>query len=353
MIRIACTNCRQVLTIDDAFAGGVCRCQHCGTIQTVPAAAAGGAEVAVGGPDLGGGRVSPGGSTSGGAGYALGTGLDDLAGAVASSGLSSRRLLRPDGTAAGGKPAAVHYRPATAGRRNLVPLFAAAGVVIVGLLGVIAYLATRPTGTAINDPGPSVILPAHGPVAPPPTAAPAGPNFCGTPLAGDTVVYVLDRGTATQEVFSALKDAALKSALSLGSGRHFQVVFWANPGEDVTAFPASSPAYASAENVEAARRALADVIANGRTDVQTALTLALSQRPDTVVLATAKGGDLDDAWVKAALDARGSSPARLDTFNLGTPADPATTPALKTLAQRAGGVYVELSNADLTAAAGE
>jgi hypothetical protein len=26
-----------VLQIDDAFAGGVCRCQHCGTIQTVPA----------------------------------------------------------------------------------------------------------------------------------------------------------------------------------------------------------------------------------------------------------------------------------------------------------------------------
>src|SRR5215217_6168635 len=36
MISLTCTNCRTVLTIDDAFAGGVCRCQHCGTIQTVP-----------------------------------------------------------------------------------------------------------------------------------------------------------------------------------------------------------------------------------------------------------------------------------------------------------------------------
>jgi hypothetical protein len=37
MISLPCTHCQRVLTIDEAFAGGVCRCQHCGTIQTVPA----------------------------------------------------------------------------------------------------------------------------------------------------------------------------------------------------------------------------------------------------------------------------------------------------------------------------
>jgi hypothetical protein len=36
MISLTCTNCQTTLSIDDAFAGGVCRCQHCGTIQTVP-----------------------------------------------------------------------------------------------------------------------------------------------------------------------------------------------------------------------------------------------------------------------------------------------------------------------------
>src|ERR1700712_3046621 len=36
MITITCTHCRATLEMDDAFAGGVCRCQHCGTIQTVP-----------------------------------------------------------------------------------------------------------------------------------------------------------------------------------------------------------------------------------------------------------------------------------------------------------------------------
>ena len=36
MISLTCTKCNAELSIDDAFAGGVCRCQHCGTIQTVP-----------------------------------------------------------------------------------------------------------------------------------------------------------------------------------------------------------------------------------------------------------------------------------------------------------------------------
>jgi len=37
MISLTCTSCKRALEIDDAFAGGVCRCQFCGTIQTVPA----------------------------------------------------------------------------------------------------------------------------------------------------------------------------------------------------------------------------------------------------------------------------------------------------------------------------
>ena len=37
MISLTCTSCKKTLEIDDAFAGGVCRCQFCGTIQTVPA----------------------------------------------------------------------------------------------------------------------------------------------------------------------------------------------------------------------------------------------------------------------------------------------------------------------------
>src|SRR5476651_291208 len=89
MISISCTNCKTVLSIDDAFAGGVCRCQHCGTIQTVPAKARDGAAVGATGQSIGGMKSSYQNSDVG-----SGTGLDELAGIVVSSGLSSSRLTR-------------------------------------------------------------------------------------------------------------------------------------------------------------------------------------------------------------------------------------------------------------------
>src|SRR5690242_161110 len=36
MIQLTCTKCQTLMSLDDAFAGGVCRCQKCGAIQTVP-----------------------------------------------------------------------------------------------------------------------------------------------------------------------------------------------------------------------------------------------------------------------------------------------------------------------------
>ena len=340
MIRLSCTNCREVLTIDDAFAGGVCRCQHCGTIQTVPATAGASAtEVAVGGPALGGGRN---GSVFGGPAHE-GTGLDELAGAVASSGLSSRRLRQP---AVGERPATAAARP-PARRTNPMPLFAVAGVVIAVLVGVVVYLATRgPTvNPATNAPRGSI------PTAGATPATPASATFCGSPLAGDTVVYLLDRGQSSQEVLGAVEDATLKSAASLGSGKHFQVVFWDNGGE-LVAYPPVGTAYATGSNVDAARAALKDVAAYGQTDVKPALTMALGQHPDTIVIATAKGWSLDEQWAKDVLAARGASAARIDTFSLGggTAPDGGGTPPLKVVADATGGTYREVSNADLKAA---
>src|SRR5256885_3580113 len=87
MISLTCTHCKAILTIDDAFAGGACRCQHCGTIQTVPTKLKGsatGKQVAAAGKTLYRNKARDG----------AGTGLDDLADAVLSSGLSSERLRR-------------------------------------------------------------------------------------------------------------------------------------------------------------------------------------------------------------------------------------------------------------------
>src|SRR5687767_7309590 len=98
MISVICTQCRTQLDMDDAFAGGVCRCQYCGTIQTVPSlsklkrqtAPTGAASPAA--PAMTPASPQP----HGGAGPAASepTGLDALAEAVASSSGLGRGSLR-------------------------------------------------------------------------------------------------------------------------------------------------------------------------------------------------------------------------------------------------------------------
>src|SRR5436305_9522165 len=94
MIRITCTNCKAQLSIDEAFAGGVCRCQYCGTIQTVPKHMKQGVEAAT--PDA---SKKPGNGAPKTlyrdkirVGSDAGSGLDAIAEIVASSGLSGSGL---------------------------------------------------------------------------------------------------------------------------------------------------------------------------------------------------------------------------------------------------------------------
>jgi hypothetical protein len=100
MLRITCTHCRRVLTIDDAFAGGVCRCQHCGTIQTVPNAGdkPQGRQAAPAAKTLYRSQIRPiGEKSSSSSDTGSGSGLDQLAEIVSSSGLqrSAMRMSHP------------------------------------------------------------------------------------------------------------------------------------------------------------------------------------------------------------------------------------------------------------------
>jgi hypothetical protein len=110
---------------------------------------------------------------------------------------------------------------------------------------------------------------------------------------------VLDRGSATGDVFGWMKEACYRSIASLGADRKFQIIFWDN-GAAEAAFPNSGPTFANAGNLEAARRALDEVNAHGQSNAIPALSRAMRSNPDAIVLATAKGYDLDDAFAKAA-----------------------------------------------------
>src|SRR5437764_2443331 len=120
MITLICTHCRAMVEMDDGFAGGACRCQHCGTIQTVPSH--------LKNKTSGAKKVrtlyqnSPAIPSSG---------LDQLADVVVSSGLSSARLRKPAVTSQDQKS------------RNVKSLLIGAGLLIVALSSALIYLVTR------------------------------------------------------------------------------------------------------------------------------------------------------------------------------------------------------------------
>src|SRR5687768_10348086 len=170
MISIHCTHCRQLLEMDDAFAGGVCRCQYCGTIQTVPSKSKSrsGSGKSSSSPKNGSTKAlykkgSAAGSTAPGAApteTGMGTGLDDLAEIVASSGLSRGSLRTPPPRTRGGAAAADGGAKAPRAPRPAKPFLTrpvliGGGVAVALVLTAVIFFATRPAdrggkGTSAN-----------------------------------------------------------------------------------------------------------------------------------------------------------------------------------------------------------
>jgi hypothetical protein len=326
MISLTCTHCKSVLTMDDAFAGGACRCQHCGTIQTVPTKLKGNTKVAAPakGKTLYRNKARDG---------AAGTGLDDLADAILSSGLSSGDLRRP-----GAKR-----------RARFMLVFIGTSCLILILASAVIYLAMRGNPSkadhapsASESPAVSARSSAStGSEAATPVAAKT-PNFCGIPLDGQTIIYVLDRGDSTRDLFGDLKQACYSSIDSLGPQKKFQVIFWNNGSDD--AFPSGAPTFATKDNLEAARKTLDDIAAHGKTDITPAFTKAIAAKPSTIVIATAKAWDLDDNFVTSIQTTRGASKAKIHTVAL---SDPGSSTALKRIAGNNAGEFKVVSETEL------
>lgn len=354
MIQINCTNCKSLLQIDDAFAGGVCRCRHCGTIQTVPKRLKTASTVGVGEtsandppgftPANKRGLPEPFGSVG------SGTGLDDLAGIVASSGLSSSRLQKK------APPADPDKKPAPTWDRKIVAIVASAGAVIVLLLGVIIYLAVRQPATEGDD---NPVVTSSVNTTPPPNTGGTNEtprtnavppttklaNIFGEPLTETTITYVIDRGDSSGENdrLELTKAALLQSLKSLGPERRFQVVFWTVEKGDVLAYPNSGTALATPENIAKLQALLGEEIyPHGATEPKAALTKALKSRPDVVVLIPIKGlpGDLS-SFAKDIFDLRRSlqKDVKIHCFSL---AQPQWSPALDQIAPVTGGVYRDI-----------
>jgi hypothetical protein len=367
MISITCTNCKARLEMDDAFAGGVCRCRFCGTIQTVPdparrrgaAATAGGA---AGGASKAIYHKRPGG---GGAdvGISSGTGLDELAEAVASSGLGnglgSGGLNRTPASPAIPSAEVLSYHTPRGGgggaaapsdRSRPLILGVMAGLVLAVVLGLVTWLFLRRSApVAVTSPtAGGAVAPAIGGGTTP--AGPAGPSFAGVSLAGaPSVVFVLDASQVNGEVLDTLKAAVYRSLESMGPGVKFQVIFWEHAGaDDNVVYPEGVPAAATPEAVAECKRRLEDVVAFGNTRLDRALKLAAERRPAVIVVATAKGGlNMDEAETIAAAEAAlgaANVQTKVHAFALGR-GD--ANPALRQLAARFGGQYSEVPLAAL------
>jgi hypothetical protein len=331
MISITCTNCQTLLSIDDAFAGGVCRCQHCGTIQTVPSKKKEGAGATAAGLGV---KASKTLYQKRAREVSAGTGLDELAEAVTSSGLSgsgfstSSRAARPPGGTV------------VVQKNNLTLVVGIAAIVVILLLVVILVVVTQDKGGG----GTSMAQRTSG-GTPNANGVVAGnsPKFANIPLDHPSVIYLLDRGSSTQAPFGSLKEATLRSIESLGPERRFQIIFWDN-SQDAGTFPPLLT-YASPTNAANVRRQIEDVYAFGATNVEPALKKALDQRPDAIVLVTGKGADLDEAFVQMVNDAKKDIPVIIHTVAINGSGQ---STALKRIAGGTGGEYRELSEADLS-----
>lgn len=273
MITINCTNCKALLEIDEAFAGGVCRCQHCGTIQTVPAhlrqnAPAGGPSPMPVKPVYQAARHG-------------GTGLDELSDAVMSSGLARGALSARAPVLEA--PTVDYARPQQ--QKKSPVLWIVLGGVAAVLLVLLGWLFTSSTGPTPNV----TIRPAPG-VAP---VVPSTPHFLGIDLTRATgVVYILDRGSASEELLDMVKASTYRSVESLGGGKSFAILFWENAYEPVIAYPETGLAPATPEKRLEAEKLFEDVVAAGRSDPASALTAAAGRGASDIVIVTRKADDL-------------------------------------------------------------
>jgi hypothetical protein len=165
---------------------------------------------------------------------------------------------------------------------------------------------------------------------------PKEPHFLGIDLTNaPSVVYVLDRGQATAELFDTLKEATYRSLETLKPGQKFQIIFW-DKGDDLMAYPADGLVEVSQQEIDAAREQFADVIASGRSTAEGAINRAAKHKPAAIVLVTGKAFNLEEELVGKVQKAVAGSTIKVHTVALR--GDDGNT-VLKDIAKKTHGEY--------------
>ncbi len=177
------------------------------------------------------------------------------------------------------------------------------------------------------------------------------PSFLTQPLNERSVVYVLDRGAASQTEgrLDLVKQALLRSVRSLGPTRKFAVVFWYVEGNKPMSWPTSGLSVATPEAVAELQKFLDDIYGVGQTKMAASMEKAFKSDAEAIVLVPIKTF-LDDGFPPTALKARGKSMAKVYCVTLG---QPDLAPQLTKIANDTKGAYRDVPLADVRAAVGQ
>lgn len=314
MIQLVCTKCSTVLTVDDGFAGGVCRCSTCGTIQTVPrkneVAAKSGAKTTV---------IYERSSAA----EAVNKDLESLGEVVTSSGIAGSGVL---------------YQSARRKPKSGLP-----GLWIGAVLGAVVALGGSWLLLRGSDPSADHAKP----VVPAPNGTQATPtrgaHFGSIALdRTGTVVYLIDRGDATRAYTAQIASAVARSLATLPTTRRFQVRYWWSEGES-PAYPLT-PGEPSEYNRGKVSTWMNDVAGGQSTDALASLDAALTAKPTEIVLITGKAWQIDDSITSAAVAKLAGNPVRIHVVSVGAKLE---DDPLARLASKTAGTYLALSGDEL------
>jgi hypothetical protein len=273
-IKIRCQDCKKKISIDEAFAGGMCRCPYCKALVYVE--------------DAAGGR----GKSSGGARPTAPTHRPAAPGPAA----PAQAQAHPHAAAEAGTPADVEHVP-------MARPVKIQGIITIVLLVLLVFM----IGGAVA----MALFYLHGDrdgVPPPPTTQPVIIDVKSKDGAGVVdikitapVIYVMDGGSGMRSVFDSARIAVLNSVESLGDGK-FNVIVAGEGGDTVI-----SPGLTAGGKSAAGKLTptLQEVIPTGAADISRAITAAIAMKPKTIVLLTRKAVD-DPAGLAGRAKAQGT-----------------------------------------------
>ena len=275
-IKIRCSDCRKKISIDEAFAGGMCRCPYCKAIVYVPEES-GDAAVAARPAAPGSRPAEPGESPEtpqGAEGEAAAEAGAEPAPVVDHEHIPMARPVKIQGV--------------------ITIVLLALLLVMVGL-GVAMALLYIPSGPLDVD------VPDEGMPVNPLSVVKGAPAVAGLKLQASPVIYILDGGSSMRDVFDGVRVMVGNSVASLGAKNQFTAVLCR---EDEDKFMGAAYANGGEEGKKALHAFLDLVVPTGASDIPRALKAAVERKCKVIVLVARKTVD-DAAEIAAQAKAQG------------------------------------------------